>query len=287
MKHSTSKLVKQLCLHGFLLFTSPSFAETTTVLKTSSGYQTDAIVYRADQKIRNIGIVVLHGKSGQPNTPFLMPLHKELTKAGFDVVAPVMPWSKLKREGTLRDAIEITNAAVKYISEGSKNVIIVGHSMGGTVALIYGAKAIQDNVIGLVPIAPGHMPQISRRLRNVTELSVEKARDMAAQGKSQDKSVFEDLSRGVESAFESTAEYYLSFYDPDHFPDVRQLLSKINVPVIWIAGTDDRLTHVYSYKTLFQALPDNANSKYVIIEGDHKSVVTYSGDIIIKWLGNF
>lgn len=260
-----------------------SFTCQAIDLKTVSGYESEAYTYSGDAD--KIAIVFLHGKSGRPDVGFLEELYSELSDAGHAVIAPTMPWSRDKRDGTLEDAMQVIDAAATYLADKSKGVVIMGHSMGAVGAMIYASRNPAKNVVGITLIAPGHMPHISNLMSEITEESVSKARALAGEGKLKQLASFEDLNMGQATSFETTVEYYLSFYDQDKFPNVYDVMPKIKLPALWISGRKDRLTHKFDHETMFESVAKNEKNRFEMLKGKHKSVVKFSGPTINQWLG--
>jgi len=95
---------------------------------------------------------------------------------------------------------------------------------------------------------------------------------MLAQGKGKQGSI---------SSFYTTAEYYVSFYDPEGYPSPKTNLSKIGKPVLWIAGKSDRNTKFYRKARICKFIPDG---QYLELNGNYKSVVGNSAVDIASWI---
>ena len=111
-------------------------------------------------------IIVMHGKTGSPLSTHLLPLYSALSSAGYDVVAPYMPWNGLDWDGSMCEGMNyIDSLAAKQASNG-RNVIVAGHSMGGAHALIHGATEPAGEIKAIVTLAPGHFPHLSNNSLN-------------------------------------------------------------------------------------------------------------------------
>lgn len=274
------KLFGHLVATLLLLWMQNSFA---LVITTDSGFKTTAETW-GDKGVQK-GVILLHGKSSRPSAPHVEELARDLASSDIRVIIPVMPWSNELREGTLEDAIAIINSIVMILeSENIDQIFLAGHSMGGTVALIYGSRGPHQKISGIIPIAPGHIPHLSYKLQGITEESVARAREMAAKGKVKEVDEFEDINQGRSSSIDTTVEYYLSFYDLNKFPSIPRAVRKVSLPVLWIAGSNDRLTLMYDMKDLFSKLPANDKSQYIEVNAGHKSAASNSAEEILKWL---
>jgi pimeloyl-ACP methyl ester carboxylesterase len=232
----------------------------------------------------NCAILFLHGKGGDPQAEFLTDFYSDMAGHGYSVKAPVMPWSRLKREGTLDDAFTVIDIAAAELHKQHDKVFLAGHSMGAVVALIYAGRTTVINTQGVIAIAAAHIPRMSPVLTEITKASVEKARKLASQGKNKERHRFLDLNNGRSYEMESTVEHYLSFYDPVSFPDINQVLAAIMQPALWISGKADRLTGVYAHESLYRRISANDENRYLLLAGGHKSVLDHTAAVIATWL---
>jgi pimeloyl-ACP methyl ester carboxylesterase len=180
--------------------------------------------------------------------------------------------------------VEVINAAVAEAAKTSNKIVIAGHSLGAAVVLQYLADSPVPRVTGGIPIALGHVPQLSGKMSRITGPSVFKARELVASGKGDKKKSFADLNMGRKDSIRTTANIYLTFYDPNKYPDIEEEAKKIKLPVLWIAGRDDRLTMVFDTPYLFSLIPANPKSQYREEQGDHKGVVGKQAPIVVEWL---
>ena len=252
-------------------------------IKTAAGYKTTADVYEAKGQSRGITIVMLHGKGGKPGAPQYSGYYRDLRKAGYTIIAPRMPYSRF--DADYKQAIAVIDAAVEEaVKRGGVRVVIAGHSMGATLSLHYGGNHQRKEVIGIMPIALGHSPELSRKLQRVTDESIREAREMTGAGKGEKKKRFKDLNAGRVSTIRTTANIYLSYYDPQVFPELAGVLPKIQVPVFWVSGSEDRLTYVYKAEDNFNLIPPNPKSKYLVGKGRHLTVIGKQTQPMIDWL---
>jgi len=275
-------MINRLILAGLLCVISLGANAASIKISTGSGYQSTAEVHKAKGTPKGITVVMLHGKGGNPGVSHYSGFYSKLRKAGFTVIAPRMPYSRF--DGNYTQTMEVINAAVDEAAKGGDRVVVAGHSMGAAISLHYGANHFRKEVVGIMPIALGHSPELSRKLMNITGPDVFKAREMVAAGKGDKKKSFADVNQGRRSSIRMTAATYLSYYDPQVFPGLGSVLPKIKVPVFWLSGADDRLTYVYDAENNFKSIPANPKSKYLEGKGDHKSVVYRETGRIIDWL---
>lgn len=259
---------------------------TSIEVETESAYRTHAWQYAASGgNAGDIGIVFLHGKSGNPGTDHNKRFIGKLRAAGYNIIAPIMPWSKKRGyEGSREQGLEVIDESVRLL--GMPRVVIIGHSMGGVAALQYGARGVAESVIGLVSIAPGHDPHYGGKLRRVTESDATDACADLRAGKGSEKARRTELNTGKKSTIKASAEYYCTYYSIEEYPDTQAVAEDISVPVLLVSGQEDRLTAVYRHADIMFSLPENDKNKHLILPGKHKSVLFKNTDAITEWLSN-
>ena len=169
------KLLLLILAFVIVLVYSQSAWSQTVRLVTPSGYSTEALVYKSFIKQQMISCVVVHGKSGRPDAPFLKELCSNLSGAGYSVLAPKMPWSSW--DGTFEQGVEVIASAVENAGEGGKRVIVIGHSLGAAGTLTYASRHLSSsNLAGVVVLSAGHILSRNPGLIEVTSSSVESAK---------------------------------------------------------------------------------------------------------------
>jgi pimeloyl-ACP methyl ester carboxylesterase len=277
-------MVKRFLIVAVSMFTSLAANADSFKIETATGYKTSAYVHEAKGQVRGITIVMLHGKGGKPGASQYSGFYKDLRKAGYTIIAPRMPYSRF--DAGYGQTIAVIDAAVAEAVKRGNHVVIAGHSMGATISLHYGSNHHQKDIIGIMPIALGHSPELSGKLMSVTGESVMAARQMAESGKGAKKKSFKDLNAGRVSTIRTTADIYLSYYDPQVFPKLANVLPNIQVPVFWLSGSEDRLRYVYEAEDNFNSIPPNPKSKYLEGKGGHKTVVYKQTSPMIDWLNS-
>ena len=230
-----------------------------------------------------VSVIVMHGKTGSPNSDHLPPLYTYLSNAGYDVIAPYMPWSGLDWDGSLCEAMNYIDSLAALEAAKGRSVIVAGHSMGGAHSLIYAATSHSSEVNGIVSLAPGHFPHLSNLMQTVTAPSISLAESMVASGNGDTIATFDILNSGVTLQITASANDYLSFHALDQYPDINDVLPVITLPVLWLAGDADPITIGYNMAVLFTQIT-SANSDHQVITGDHKGVVSNTGAPITAWL---
>jgi len=271
------KLLFSLC---FFFLSFQSYALT---LELSNNQTSDVEVYSGSDK--PFEIIYMHGKNAKSVIPPAERLFEQLSNAGYTVYSAEMPWSRTKYKGTQETANEIIQQLTRKINSNGKKAVLVGHSMGASYAVIYSSK-FGNQLAGVIPIAFAHVPQMSMRFQNETKQSVQKATKLVAAGQGSKEEEFNDLNKGESYSIDATAEYYKSFYDPNTLPDASIVIENITIPVLWISGARDRLNEIYKHEDIYASLPDNEKNAMLTIKGNHMSVLKFSSESIINWLGN-
>jgi pimeloyl-ACP methyl ester carboxylesterase len=277
------KLVQTILMFTLAIFSSAYGFDTEEVkLSTPKGFSTNSTLYTQDENSSDYLFILLHGKAGNTQSSYRVKTYESLADEGYEVLVPKMPWSK-DWEGTLNDGLELIDSSIEYAKSRNKKAILVGHSLGAAVSIIYGSEEPHENLEGIIVIAPGHLLHQSKRMRKTSKKSLEKAINMVDNNQGDEKSNFKMLNTGKTKDYYLKAKVFQSYYDPSIFPDIRDLLEDVEKPLLWIAGKKDRLTKVYSMADLFELLPDNENNEYIEIKGKHTSVLPNSADKIISW----
>jgi len=227
-----------------------------------------------------IGVVLLHGKLGAPDR-HLPGLAQVLEHAGFLVERPEMPWSR--RRGFDADyaqaMTEIDAAVARLKARGAVRVAVAGHSLGGNAALGYAAR--RPGLWALVALAPAHTPEFNAQ-RLAT--SLDKAREMTAAGRGNEKTEFTDINIGREYTLSTTPSIYLSYANPAGPAVMPANAAAIPapLPILWVVGESDRLTRPADYA--FAKAPAHPASRYLTVAADHVGVLEAAAQNVAKWL---
>ncbi len=239
-------------------------------------------------------IVVLHGKTAFPALPDLMDYYTVLSDKGYDVIAPDLPWSDTDWNGSMCEAMNYLDDLAAQEAANGRDVVIAGHSMGGAHALIYGVTGPPEEVKAVIALAPGHFPHLELPVLRLfdpataaaIDASVTLAETMVAEGDGALIATFDTLVPDPNNPLvqiSATANDYLSYHALDQYPDINDVLPPIKLPVLWLAGADDDLTDLYNMLTLASRIT-SANSIYMVVGGDHVTMVANTPGPIDDWL---
>lgn len=112
--------------------------------------------------------VLLHGFAGSPERNWLPWLHKELETRGVAVSAPPLP------DAFRPDCRKWMNAVAPLAKTWDEKTVVIGHSLGGALALRLLEKAAERRVLGCVLVAAPFAARLPiRQLTSFFETSVD------------------------------------------------------------------------------------------------------------------
>jgi esterase/lipase len=236
--------------------------------------------YAAD---KDVGIVLLHGKWDRQPTN-VQGLARRLAAEGFQVTAPIMPWSANREyDVPYPQAISEIEAAAKGLRDkGVKRIVVGGLSFGANAALAYAGTGKPVDAIFL--LSPGHTPY-GGRMRAAVEPSVAKAKDMIKSGAAGDRASFGDLNQGQSKQVRASAESYLSYFDPEGLAAMPKSAAAIPgaIPIYMVVGSADPISSV-AEETIFARAPKHERSVFTVVSADHIGITTVIPPALIAWL---
>jgi pimeloyl-ACP methyl ester carboxylesterase len=228
----------------------------------------------------SIGIVLLHGKQGMPDSQNLRSLTESLTKAGVLLERPEMCWSRSRiYDRPYSDCLKDIDAAVDRLkSRGASVIVIAGQSLGANAAIAYGVS--RKHVAGIIGMASAHDPQQFGRRKSIAE-SLARARSLVAKGKGNAPAAFADVNTGRDFSVKTTPTIYLSFFSPDGPAALRANTARLRVPLLWIAGKADFTQN--NSRSIF-GTARNPKNLYQTVGTDHLRTPDASAVVILPWL---
>lgn len=209
----------------------------------------------------------------------------DLYEDGFLIESPLCAWSKRKNYSQPVDiALSkcVTPRVKKLKKRGAKKIIILGNSLGANAAIRAGV--VIDGIDGIVAMAPGHTPE-HQRTRDALSNDIAQAKAKISAGNGHERIRFRDFNQGERNPKETSAENFLSWFDPKG-----KAVMALNAPKIkdgtaflWIAGKDDIISNGTG-KKIYESVPTHPNSEFVLVEGGHRDVRKFGKDRIIQWL---
>lgn len=122
------------------------------------------------------------------------------------------------------------------------------------------------------------------RLKAVRD-SIDDARARVASGKGSETARFIDINQGREQTILTTAQNYLSYFDPDSDAEMGNTAAKIpaQIPVLTVIGNNDPL--MPSVRQYFvDKLPVNRKSQFIQVSGGHLDTPREANSQVIDWI---
>jgi dienelactone hydrolase len=240
------------------------------------------------QAAEKTGVILMHGKwgTGKSKSPVGV-LGKALSKAGFIVEVPDMPWSKsrLFSKDHKQSMAEIDKLVAKLKSRGATKIVVGGHSIGANAAIAYGAR--RDGLTAILAMAPGHVPEGSD-WKGKFATDVARARKLVAAGNGDKKDKFHDINQGKKKTLNIPAKVYLSWFAADgpSIMPVNAANLKPGTPLLWLTGSKDGLHKREGKSYAFAKAPGNPKSAYIVVSAGHVDAPKKGLKEIIKWLNS-
>ncbi len=238
------------------------------------------------QVYAQLGVVLMHGKQGTASSKSpIGHLESFLIDNDILVKAPDMPWHRNRYlEKSYEDSMKEIDEAVEWLrSRGATKIVVGGHSMGANAAMGYGAR--RDELAGIMAIAAGHVPDNAGYQSKINN-DWERAKEMVDTGKGHESEDFQDRNQGKNNEFSTTAEIYLSWFQPKGPASMSTNVSNLreNTPLLWIIGEKDRMHTRRGKEYAFNNAPEHANNAYVVVKGGHKATPRKGKQKILEWL---
>jgi len=246
----------------------------------------------ADDKI---GIVLMHGKLGDPlgksrsrNAPLVGGvLISKLRDAGYLVSTPEMCWSRGRAfDSTYPNCLaEIDKAIADLKGQGATKIVVAGQSLGGNAAIAYGAT--HSGLYGVIGFSPASDPTFKTDPDLGFQEQLDKARQLIAAGKADDKNTFTDRNTGPQGFYnvtlDTTPRIFLSFNDADSPANIRASVTKLTAPLLWIAGDSDP-SQAEGPSHAFNLAAPNPLSRSVSVHATHLEVPDAGAEVVLSWL---
>lgn len=241
---------------------------------------------------QRIGIVLLHGKLGIAmgmangrGDAYGARLIGALRNAGYLVATPEMCWSRQRGfDKSYPDCVaEVDTAIAQLKAQGATAIVVGGLSLGGNGVIAYGAT--HTGIIGIIAFGPADDPT-RKSQRPEVAASLARARQLIAQGQGDTKTTFNDFNTNTGGGFAmtvtTTPRIFVSFNDTDALTHFGPNLSRLTVPILWVAGDGDPTQG--SASTLFQMAPANPRSRFVTVHSNHIGTPDAGTDATLAWL---
>ena len=235
-----------------------------------------------------LGVLLMHGKQGRPNTPGLNDITSKLSGIGARVLVPSTPW-----EGQGWERISVTVDQVHAMidgfvaqlrGQGAQRIVVGGQSLGANVALSYAVA--RQNVAACVMLAPGHSPgYVSRTYSDVPGL-LEKAAAMVSAGQGDQPFRGTDENQGSKLALNTTAAAYVSWLNPrgQAAMQAQAPLLPASIPLLMVMGRQDPAFN-YNEANVYKPAAKNRYSKYIVVDANHRDTDFAASAQVVSWIG--
>ena len=235
----------------------------------------------AQVSAQTIGVVLMHGNTDSPSGNIAM-LAAAMEDAGYLVERPEMCWSfRRKRDRPFLDCLaELDPPIARLAGRGASAIVVAGMSQGGAAALAFGAR--RSGLAGIIALAANGDPGRLVSLFPLIAQSVAEARAMVAAGRGDERATFSDMNIRGPFPVETTAATYLSFFDPAGPSNMRDNVSRLLAPLLWVAGSADRSQ--FGPGDAFSRAPTNPMNRYVTVSADHLGTPSAAREAVLAWL---
>jgi dienelactone hydrolase len=228
-------------------------------------------------------VVLMHGKWGMPQSPYLKPVVQKL-EPHCHVRLLEMPWSRNRLyDRPYAEALaQIHQAVVEFRQAGVKWVAVGGQSFGANASLAYMAQI--GDVDAVLPMAPGHVPEFFYQQPDVRR-SVDSARQLIDAGQGDTLVEMTDINQGQRRPVKTSATALWSYFNPLGWGNMGLSAAAFRkpVPVFWAIGTQDPL-HGSGSTEIYQKLPPHPGSLYLVVRANHANTPEVAADELLRWV---
>lgn len=229
------------------------------------------------------GVVLLHGKWGMPQSPYLQPVVHKLAPY-CQVKLLEMPWSRNRLyERPYADALtQIREAVATLRQSGVQWVAVGGQSFGANASLAYMAQV--GDVDAVLPMAPGHVPESFYQVPDVRH-HIDAARQLVDAGQGDAVVEMIDINQGQRRPVKTSAAALWSYFNPQGWGNMGLSAAAFRkpVPVFWAIGTQDLLYGAAS-TAIYQKLPVHPDSRYLVVPANHANTPEVAADELLTWV---
>lgn len=236
------------------------------------------------QENGHIGVVVMHGKGGQPDG-LVAELAGSLAARGMRVRNLEMPWSGRRGYDVSPQAAEaeVAQALEDLRGAGAQRLFLVGHSQGGLYALHLAGRL---PLAGVVAVAPGGNVGAAIYEQQIGPQRAQ-ARALVAEGRGAEVHAFADYegSKGT-TEVRTRADIYWAWFDPQGVMNQERALRALpaNLPVLYVAPTGDYPALRRANPGLFAILPAQPLTRYLQPAASHARAPAVAREAIADWL---
>ena len=229
------------------------------------------------------GVVLMHGKWGMPQSPYLKPVVQKLESV-CQVKLLEMPWSRFRLyDKPYADAlVQIRQAVSEFRQSGVQWVAVGGQSFGANASLAYMAQV--GDVDAVLPMAPGHVPENFYPIADVRR-GIDAAHELVQAGQGDSLVEMTDINQGQRRQVKAPAAALWSYFDPQGWGNMALSARHFqkSVPVFWAIGTLDPL-YPSGSAAIYQQLPAHADSQYLVVQANHATTPEAAAPALWLWV---
>lgn len=234
-----------------------------------------------------LGVVLMHGKQGRPNTPGLNDISPKLVGIGAWVFVPAMPWAGPGWERisvTLDEVHAMIDGFIGQLrGQGAQRIVVGGQSLGANVALSYAVA--RQNVAACVMLASGHSTgHVFRTYSDVAGL-LEKAAALVKAGQGNQPFRGTDENQGTRLALDTTAAACLSWMNPrgQAAMEAQAPLLPASISLLMAMGRQDPAFN-YNEANVYKPAARNPYGKYIVVDAGHRDTDFAASAQAVNWI---
>ena len=242
------KLCISLSIMFYLVLCPTAWADESAEIElvqltTSDGIKLTGVLRRPSSSLKQAGVVLIHGYSGNFYSSIMGFLPQALTDHGFCTLAINMrDHDRVPKKNLFEDNRHDIAAAVNEMERRGYNpIFLYGHSMGTNRVLYYQVATEDPRIAGMILTGPpGNLYEWNVRIfgQDAAAQLLRRAQELKAGGKG-DEWMLIDLGPLGKSLY--TANHLVSLRGPQTFSDPFKNMARVSIPVLIVHGLADRL----------------------------------------------
>jgi carboxylesterase len=268
-----------------------------------------------EKKAKEIACLLIHGFAASPKE--LIPLGDYL-KEDFDVYAPLLPGHGTQIEDTDRkkysDWVTCANNVYEYLNSIYKKVVIIGFSMGGTIALQISKKISPYKIITISsPIDLLDLKFITTKIKEqwrLNDLSVRKIiKEIEKASKLKKKDSIDTTKLVINNIYKKIFDNnikiskteklikYIDTYDSLSYHALKELLVLINItnkglkkitsPILVIHSKKDVIVPLSNVNAILEKVSSDNAERFIVQSSSHQIPLDVDSDLIQKKIKEF
>ena len=242
------KLCISLSMMFYLVLCPTAWADESAEIElvqltTSDGIKLTGVLRRPSSSLKQAGVVLIHGYSGNFYSSIMEFLPQALTDRNFRTLAINMrDHDRVPKKNLFEDNRHDIAAAVDEMQRrGCSPIFLYGHSMGTNRVLYYQAATEDPRIAGMILTGPpGNLYEWNVRIfgQDAAAQLLRRAQDFKTAGKGNEWML---INLGPLGKTLYTANHLVSLRGPETVSDPYKNIGRISLPVLIVHGLADRL----------------------------------------------